>query len=93
VNAHLELVESLGSESIGYFRIDAMVIRSADQIDEDDLMAVETEAEGVTATRPNLVASFDAREALDLKLDTDVPIAVDSARVHLFDAESGAPLT
>ncbi len=93
VNAHLELVESLGSESIGYFRIDAMVIRSADQIDEDDLMAVETEAEGVTATRPNLVASFDAREALDLKLDTDVPIAVDSARGHLFDAESGAPLT
>ena len=93
LTARLDLVESLGSESIAYFRIDAMVIKSADLVDEDDVMAVETDAEGVTATRPNLVASFDAREALDLKLDTELPVAIDVARLHLFDAESGEPLT
>jgi len=57
------------------------------------VLAVETEAEGVTATRPNLVASFDAREALGLTLGRDLAVAVDTARMHLFDAESGAPLT
>ena len=93
VTARLDLIESLGSESIAYFHIDAMAIKSADLVDEDDVMAVETEAEGVTATRPNLVASFDAREALGLKLDTELPVAIDVARLHLFDAESGEPLT
>ena len=48
--------------------------------------------EGVTARRPNLVASVSARDALDLRLDAHVPIAVDAGRVHLFDQESGAPL-
>jgi len=93
LTARLELVEALGSESIAYFHIDAMAIRSADLVDEDDVMAVETEAEGVTATRPNLVASFDAREALGLQLGRDLAIAVDTVRLHLFDAESGEPLT
>ena len=93
LTARLELIEALGSESIAYFHIDAMAIRSADLVDEDDVMAVETEAEGVTATRPNLVASFDAREALGLQLGRDLAIAVDTARMHLFDAESGEPLT
>jgi len=93
LTARLDLVEALGSESIAYFHIDAMAIRSADLVDEDDVAAVETEAEGVTATRPNLVASFDAREALGLKLGADLAIAVDTARMHLFDAESGEPLT
>jgi multiple sugar transport system ATP-binding protein len=93
VTARLDLIEALGSESIAYFHIDAMAIRSADLVDEDDVLAVETEAEGVTATRPNLVASFDAREALGLTLGRDLAVAVDTARMHLFDAESGAPLT
>jgi multiple sugar transport system ATP-binding protein len=93
LTARLDLVEALGSESIAYFHIDAMAIRSADLVDEDDVVAVETEAEGVTATRPNLVASFDAREALGLKLGADLEVAVDTARLHLFDAETGAPLT
>ena len=93
VTARLELIEALGSESIAYFHIDAMAIKSVDLVDEDDVNAVEVEAEGVTATRPNLVGSFDAREALGLKLGADLEVAVDTARLHLFDAETGAPLT
>ena len=93
VTARLDLVEALGSESIAYFHIDAMAIKSAELVDEDDVAAVETEAEGVTATRPNLVASFDAREALGLKLGTDLALGVDTVRLQVFDAESGAPLT
>jgi hypothetical protein len=33
-----------------------------------------------------------ARDALALSVDEDMPIAVDTSMVHLFDAESGAPL-
>jgi multiple sugar transport system ATP-binding protein len=93
LTARLDLVESLGSESIAYFHIDAMAIKSADLVDEEEIETVANEAEGVTATRPNLVAAFDAREALGLKLGTDLAVGVDTARMHLFDAESGEPLT
>jgi multiple sugar transport system ATP-binding protein len=93
LTARLDLVESLGSESIAYFHIDAMAIKSADLVDEEEIETVATEAAGVTATRPNLVAAFDAREALGLKLGTDLAVGVDTARMHLFDAESGEPLT
>jgi multiple sugar transport system ATP-binding protein len=89
--ARVQLVEALGSQSMGYFRIDAHAIRSGAGGVED---AVEEEGagEGVTAARPNLVAAFTPREALELRLDDDVPIAVDVSQVHLFDAETGAPL-
>jgi hypothetical protein len=46
----------------------------------------------VTSSRPNLVASVPAREALDLKIGENVPIAVDVANAHVFDPETGAPL-
>jgi hypothetical protein len=46
----------------------------------------------VTATRPNLVAKFAARDALGLKLRDHIQIAVDVSNIHVFDAESGAPL-
>jgi multiple sugar transport system ATP-binding protein len=91
LTARVQLVEALGSQSMGYFRIDAHAIRSGAGGVED---AVEEEGvgEGVTAARPNLVAAFTPREALELSLDDDVPIAVDVSQVHLFDAETGAPL-
>ena len=91
LKARVQLVEALGSQSMGYFRIDAHAIRSGAGGVED---AVEEEGagEGVTAARPNLVAAFTPREALDLRLDDDVPIAVAVSQVHLFDAETGAPL-
>jgi multiple sugar transport system ATP-binding protein len=94
MTARLELLEALGSETIAYFRVDAHAVRSGsggveDAVEEEE----EGSAEGVTATRPNLVAAFDAREGLGLRLDQDVPVGFDMARAHLFDAESGAPLS
>jgi multiple sugar transport system ATP-binding protein len=88
--ATLQLVESLGSQSMAYFKVDAESLRT-DADDEAELQP-EVDAEGVTATRPNLVAAFAARDALSLKLDDRVPLAVDVAQVHVFDADSGAPL-
>ncbi len=88
VTAHLELVEALGTESIAYFRIDAMAISAeAHEEDEDRL-----HAEGVTATRPNLVVSVPAGTAFGLTIDADVPLAFDTAMLHAFDLETGAPL-
>jgi multiple sugar transport system ATP-binding protein len=90
LTAELELLEALGAQSIAHLKVDAPVMRlHAAHSDEEP---EEEEGEGVTATRPNLVASFSARDAMGLKLLDEIPIAVDVGNVHLFDAESGAPL-
>jgi multiple sugar transport system ATP-binding protein len=88
VTAHLELIEALGTESIAYFRIDAMAITAEVHEEDEERM----DAEGVTATRPNLVVAVPAQSAFGLKVDTDVVLAVDTAKLHAFDAESGEPL-
>ena len=89
LTARLELVEVLGSESIAYFRIDAMAIRPEGVDEETD---EEMEGQGVTAARPNFVASVPAESAYGLEMDTDVPLAVDAAKLHVFDQETGEPL-
>jgi multiple sugar transport system ATP-binding protein len=90
INAQVELVEALGSHSIVYLRVEAPAIRTHVIAEED--AAEEQSAEGVTATRPNLVSTFPARDAHDLELEEHIPVAVDVANVHLFDAETGDPL-
>ncbi len=86
--AHLELVEALGTESIAYFRIDAMAISAEVREEDEDSL----DAEGVTATRPNLIVSVPAGTGFGLRVDTDVPLAFDTAKLHAFDQETGAPL-
>ena len=88
INAGLELIEALGSQSIAYFRVDAMVIG----VDDDLLEEQELDGEGVTAARPNLVAAMPAEEAVGLRAGEQVPLAIDTKHIHLFDAETGAPL-
>jgi multiple sugar transport system ATP-binding protein len=88
INANLELIEALGSQSIAYFRVDAMVIG----VDEDLLEEEEADGEGVTAARPNLVAAMPAEEASGLRTGERVPLGIDTKHIHLFDAETGAPL-
>ena len=73
-----------------YFRVDAKSLR--DQIVAAEELEAEVAGEGVTATRPNLVASFPARDALGLELGKHIPIAVDISNAHLFDRETGEPL-
>ncbi|MDQ3822537.1 MAG: sn-glycerol-3-phosphate ABC transporter ATP-binding protein UgpC [Actinomycetota bacterium] len=93
IDAHLELLEALGSTSMAYFKVDAETVRpGGDRVDEELDADEEESSEGVTAARPNLVASFAAHEVLGLRLDERVPVAVDVAKLHFFDAETGAPL-
>jgi multiple sugar transport system ATP-binding protein len=88
INAGLELIEALGSQSIAYFRVDAMVIG----VDDDLLEEQEAGGEGVTAARPNLIAAMPAEEAAGLRTGEQVPLAIDTKHIHLFDSETGAPL-
>jgi len=88
INADLELIEALGSTSIAYFRIDALVIGVDEDLEEEEAEG----GEGVTAKRPNLVASFSPEEAVGLRMGDQMPVAVDTRHIHLFDAESGEPI-
>jgi multiple sugar transport system ATP-binding protein len=86
--ANVELVESLGGESMAYFKVDARQFKT-------DLVAAEEELENedeasVVGTRPNLVASFPPH--VQLTLGDRVPIAVDTKNLHFFDEATGAPL-
>jgi multiple sugar transport system ATP-binding protein len=88
IHATVQLVESLGGESMAYFQIDARHIK-ADVAEEEEMLASEDEAT-VVGARPNLVASFPPH--VFMKLGDDVPIAVDTKNLHFFDEASGAPL-
>ncbi|HVP74584.1 MAG TPA: sn-glycerol-3-phosphate ABC transporter ATP-binding protein UgpC [Gaiellaceae bacterium] len=87
VNAEVELVEALGSESIVYFKIDALAIGEGQH---EEVAEAPTSAEGITASRPNLVAEFPAHTILHLT--DEVPVAVEVACMHFFDRETGEPL-
>jgi multiple sugar transport system ATP-binding protein len=89
ITGQLELVEVLGSQSIAYFKVDAQTLRPAAEDVEETL---DEEGEGVTAARPNLVASFTAQDALALRIEDRVPVAVDVAKAHFFDESTGEPL-
>jgi multiple sugar transport system ATP-binding protein len=88
LNGRVDLVEALGGESIVYFHIDATTVREGQHEDEEEEQPVSEE--GVVASRPNLVAQFPSHVMLRLK--EEIPVAVDVARMHFFDAESGDPL-
>jgi multiple sugar transport system ATP-binding protein len=86
--ADVQLVESLGGESMAYFHVDARQIKAEEAVDEQEL---ESEAEeSVVGSRPNLVASFPPH--VQLRLGDRVSIAVDTKNLHFFDEASGAPL-
>jgi multiple sugar transport system ATP-binding protein len=88
LDASVELVEALGGESMVYFRVDANVIREGQE--EDTVEEVSETSEGVVASRPNLVAQFPAH--VQLQIHDHIPVAVEVARMHFFDEETGEPL-
>src|SRR5215218_675061 len=89
LTAELQLLEALGAQSIAHLKVNAPVLRlHAAHTEEEEI----EEGEGVTATRPNLVATFNARDTAGMRLMENISLAVDVANVHVFDAESGAPL-
>jgi multiple sugar transport system ATP-binding protein len=88
ITADVELVESLGGESMAYFKVNARQFKLESSAAEE---ALENEdATSVVGSRPNLVASFPPH--VQLKLGDRVQIAVDARNLHFFDEASGAPL-
>jgi multiple sugar transport system ATP-binding protein len=85
--AQVDLVEALGGESIVHFKIDAFAIRPGQHEEVGEVAASD---EGVVAARPNLVAQFPAH--VTLQIAEQVPVAVDVARMHFFDSDTGEPL-
>jgi multiple sugar transport system ATP-binding protein len=87
LDAEVELVEALGGESIVYFRIDANVVREGQRDEEEEEVASDG---GVVASRPNLVAQYPAH--VMLRISEHVPVAVEVAKMHFFDGDTGEPL-
>jgi multiple sugar transport system ATP-binding protein len=88
ITADVELVESLGGESMAYFKVDARQIKAESSAAEEEL---ENEDEAsVVGSRPNLVASFPPH--VQLRIGDRVQIAVDAKNLHFFDEGSGSPL-
>ena len=86
ITARVELLEALGSESMAYFHVDAMAIRT-------DVTFDETTGEGgesVVGSRPNFVATFPPH--IQLQIGHDVPVALEVSNFHFFDEETGEPL-
>jgi multiple sugar transport system ATP-binding protein len=88
IRARVELVESLGGESIAYFHIDARAIRGEGTVADDAVVKEEPESGAIA--QPNLVASYPPH--VQLRITDEVPVAVDSRALHFFDEETGAPL-
>ena len=65
IRARVELVESLGGESMAYFKIDARSNKS-EAAEEEEVLASES-GETVVGSRPNLVASFPPHVQLKLR--------------------------
>jgi multiple sugar transport system ATP-binding protein len=87
LDAQVELIEALGGESVVYFRIDAFAIREGQH---EEVAEMPASGEGIVSSRPNLVAEFPAHTTL--RLTEHVPVAVDVARMHFFDGDTGDPL-
>jgi multiple sugar transport system ATP-binding protein len=88
IHARVELVESLGGESMAYFKVDARSVK-AEGVAEEEVLESES-GDTVVGSRPNLVASFPPH--VQLKLGDEVPVAVDTKNLHFFDEATGAPL-
>ena len=88
ITARVQLVESLGGESMAYFKVDARGLKS-EAVEEEEALESDSE-ETVVGARPNLVASFPPH--VQLQLGADVPVAVDTRNLHFFDEATGAPL-
>jgi multiple sugar transport system ATP-binding protein len=88
ISARVQLVESLGGESMAYFKVDARSLKS-EAAEEEEILESDS-GETVVGARPNLVASFPPH--VQLQLGTDVPVAIDTKNLHFFDEGTGAPL-
>ncbi len=85
--ADVELVESLGNESLVHFSTDARTVRNKAGVWTADPAAVNASGDIAGASAAEGVARVDPRVAV--AAGERVTFAVDVDRLHFFDAESG----
>jgi multiple sugar transport system ATP-binding protein len=85
--ADVELVESLGNESLVHFSTDARTVRNRAGVWTADPAAVNASGDIAGASAAEGVARVDPRVAV--ASGERVTFAVDVDRLHFFDAESG----
>ena len=83
----MELVESLGNESLVHFSTDARTVRNKAGVWTADPAAVNASGDIAGASAAEGVARVDPRVAV--AAGERVTFAVDVDRLHFFDAESG----
>ena len=86
----LGLVEILGSSQIAYMNIAAQKVSTSTTATSSAQGGSLPDTEEATSFTPNLVAIFPPQ--FSLRLGDNVPIALDSANLHFFDADTGAAL-
>ncbi len=87
LRATVDITEALGSEVMAYFGVDAQQVFSDGakrEDDEENLKSIGVES-GST-----FVASFNARSRV--RPGDKIEVAVDTARLHFFDPETGSRL-
>jgi multiple sugar transport system ATP-binding protein len=88
LEATADLRESLGSEALVHFHVDAPPVVTEDTVelvrDREETDEVEGVIDDRTAT---FVAKVDPRA--DVRLGEPVPLVVDTSRMHLFDPQTG----
>jgi multiple sugar transport system ATP-binding protein len=88
LNATVDLRESLGSEALVHFKVDAPPVLTEDTVelvkDREDVDEID---EAIEARDSVFVAKIDSRA--DARSGQTVPLVVDTSRLHVFDPKDG----
>jgi multiple sugar transport system ATP-binding protein len=88
IAARIELVEALGNETLVHFATDARLVRNRGGAwRADDPAAVQASGDIAGATAAEGIARVDPR--IPVAAGDNVALAVDVARLHFFDIETG----
>jgi multiple sugar transport system ATP-binding protein len=88
LEATADLRESLGSEALVHFHIDAPPVVTEDTV---DLVRDREETDDVDGVIDERTATFVAKvdPRADVRIGSPVPLVVDTSRLHVFDPETG----
>lgn len=88
LRATVDLRESLGSEALVHFKVDAPPVVTEDTVElVKDLEDVDEIDEAIDVRVSVFVAKIDARA--DAQTGQTVPLVVDTSRLHVFDLKDG----
>jgi multiple sugar transport system ATP-binding protein len=91
IEAEIDLVESLGSDLYAYFHVESEGVESEQLADLAEESIGETGAASLREGEEQIVARLDP--ASKIKRRETVQLRADTAKLHLFDPESGENLT